>query len=124
MLDKKEISVMKCIYQLCRKQGDSCIVSNGFVIESTPEKYKITESQVDAIFKQLEYDGYIECTKTERKGACVNVITLKNKGKAFQRELVQRRRELFNTILWRCIFAAMGAVVALIVSRLLSNVGI
>ncbi len=44
-------------------------------------KYKLNATQVDVILHQLEYDGYFECTKSDRDGKTVNVITLKQKEK-------------------------------------------
>ena len=120
MLDKKEVAVMKCIYDFCKKHNDGAIIYDEVIIQSCPEKYRLTETKVDTILKQLEYDGYFECTKSDRNGKTVNVINLKQKGKAFQRELIQRRRELINTMFWRVVFAALGAVVALIVNKILN----
>lgn len=120
MLNKKEVSVMRAIYDVCKKNNDGGIISDDFIIQSTPEKFKLTTAQVDVILKQLEYDGYFECTKSDRNGKTVNVITLKQKGKAFERELLQRRRELINTTVWRVVFAALGAVVALVVNKILA----
>ena len=121
MLNKKEVAVMRCVYECCKKHNESAIISDEFIIESCPEKYKLDETKVDAILKQLEYDGYFECTKSERNNKTVNVISLKQKGKAFKRELVQRRRELINTMIWRVVFAALGAVVALVVNTILKG---
>ena len=121
MLNRKEIAVMRVIYDVCSKNNDSGIISDDFILQSTPEKFKLTTSKVDAILNQLVYDGYFECTKSERKGETVNVITLKQKGKAFKRELIQRRRKLINDMFWRMVFAAMGAVVALIVNKILGR---
>ncbi len=121
MLNNKEISVMHCIYKVCRQHNDSCIISNKYILQSVPEKYKMQESNIDSIVKQLEYDGYLECTVSDRKGQVVNVISLKSKGKAFAREMLLRRRELFNTILWRIIFGGIGAIGALIVSKVLGG---
>lgn len=121
MLNKKEIAVMRAVYDVCAKNNDSGIMSDDFIIQSTPEKYKFDATKIDAILHQLEYDGYFECTKSDRNGETVNVITLKSKGKAFKRELLQRRRELINTFFWRIVFAALGAVVALIVNRILQK---
>ncbi len=119
MLNKKEISVMRCIYSLCKRNNDSCIVSNQYILQSIPEKFKLNDAKIDAILNQLQYDGYFECTKSERKNETVNVISLMPKGKAFQRELLQRRRELVNNFFWRMIFAAVGATVGFVVSLLL-----
>lgn len=117
MLSKNEVSVMKTIFDLCKKNNGTCIVANKFVLQSVPEKFNLDDVKLDVILKQLEYDGYFECTKSNKNGTTVNVINLKQKGKAFERELVQRRRELFNTAIWRVVFAAIGAVVALIIQR-------
>ena len=121
MLNRKEIAVMRAVYDVCAKNNDSGIISDDFIIQSTPEKFKFDATKVDAILNQLEYDGYFECTKSDRNGETVNVITLKSKGKAFKRELLLRRRELINTFFWRIVFAALGAVVALIVNRILQS---
>ena len=121
MLNKKEVAVMRCIYNVCKKHNDGAIISDDFIVESCPEKFKLNENKVDTILKQLEYDGYFECTKSDKDGKTVNVISLKQKGKAFQRELVQRRRELINSFIWRIVFAALGAVVALVVNKILGR---
>ena len=117
MLSKSEVSVMKTIFDLCKKNNGTCIVANSFVLQSVPEKFNLDNVKLDVILKQLEYDGYFECTKSNKKGTTVNVINLKQKGKAFERELVQRKRELLSTALWRVVFAAIGAVVALVIQR-------
>lgn len=121
MLNNKEISVMRCVYDICSKNNDSGIVSDEFILQSTPEKHKLTLAKIDTILNQLEYDGYFECTKSERNGETVNVITLKQKGKAFKRELIQRRRKLLYDTFWRVVFAALGAVVALMVNKILGK---
>lgn len=121
MLNKKEVAVMRCIYDTCKKHNDSAIMSDEVIIQSCPEKFKLTEINVDTILKQLEYDGYFECTKSDKDGKTVNVISLKQKGKAFKREMIQRRREVVNTMIWRIVYAAIGAVVALLVNKLLGR---
>ena len=103
MLDKKEISVMHCVYNACKRNNDSCIISNDYILQSVPEKFKLNDAKIDTILNQLQYDGYFECTKSERKGETVNVISLMQKGKAFKRELLQRRRELVNNFFFNNI---------------------
>lgn len=120
MLNKKEVAVMRAVYDVCKRKNDSCILTDDYIIQSSPEKYKLTPAQVDVILHQLEYDGYFECTKSDRDGKTVNVITLKPKGKAFEREMVQRRRSLVNTVIMRIGMAALGAVVALAANKLLA----
>ncbi len=121
MLNKKEISVMHCIYKACRSHNNSCIISSKYIMQSVPEKYQLTETNIEGIISQLEYDGYLEWTRSDRRGEMVNVITLKSKGKAFAREMLLRKRELFHTMLWRIIFGGIGAIGALIVSNILGS---
>ncbi|MEG2158438.1 MAG: hypothetical protein RRY18_01020 [Clostridia bacterium] len=45
----------------------------------------------------------------------MNVIELQQKGKAFARELVQRRRELTLKIVQNIVFAISGALIALVI---------
>lgn len=110
---------MRVVYDACKRNNDGCIITDEKIIQSTPEKFKLTAAQVDVILHQLEYDGYFECTKSDRDGKTVNVVSLKQKGKAFEREMVQRRRELVNATVMRVVFAALGAVVALVVNKIL-----
>ena len=119
MLNKKEVAVMRVVYDACKINNDSCIITDERIIQSTPEKFKLQTTQVDVILHQLEYDGYFECIKSDREGKTVNVITLKQKGKAFEREMVQRRRGIVNSMVMRVALAALGAVAALVINKLL-----
>lgn len=121
MLNKTEVSVMQTIYNVCAKNNDGAIITEDYIIGFTPEKFKLDAVKLDTILKQLEYDGYFECTKSDRNGQTVNVITLNQKGKAFKREMLQRKREVINQLIWRIIFAAAGAVAALIVNSVFSK---
>lgn len=120
MLNKKEVAVMRCIFGFCKQNNDSAIVTDKAIIDCCG-KLRLDETQVDAILKQLEYDGYFENTKSERDGEIVNVVNLKQKGKAFEREMTQRRREIVNSMLWRVFYATLGALVTLLVGRLLAK---
>ena len=71
---------MKVIFDACKKNNGTCIVANNFVLQSVPEKHKLDNVKLDVILKQLEYDGYFECTKSQKDGATVNVIALKQTG--------------------------------------------
>ncbi len=56
MLNKKEVAVMRAVYDICKKKNDSGIITDEFIIQSTPEKFKLNVTQVDVILNQLEYD--------------------------------------------------------------------
>ena len=58
MLNKKEVAVMRVVYDACKRNNDSCIITDDLIIQSSPEKFKLTAAAVDTILHQLEYDGY------------------------------------------------------------------
>lgn len=118
MLNQREVNVMSVIFEKCKANNGTCIVSNSFVLQSVGEKHRLDDVKLDTILKQLEYDGYFECTKSDKNGTIVNVINLKQKGKAFHRELEQRRRELISSGVWRIVFASIGAMVTLLIQRI------
>ncbi len=120
MLDKKEFAVMQCVFQLCKSNNNSTIVSDKHIIECCPKKFALTDEQLDTILKQLEFDGYFECTKSLKNEQTVNVITLKRKGQAFEREAVQRKREIASTMALRILYATVGAIVALAINWIFS----
>ena len=48
MLNKKEVAVMKAIYNACKRNNDCTIVTDARIISSTPEKYKLTKPEITA----------------------------------------------------------------------------
>ena len=41
MLNKKEVAVMRAVYDVCKRKNDSCIITDEFIIQSAPEKFKL-----------------------------------------------------------------------------------
>ena len=93
MLNKKEVAVMRTVYDACKINNDSCIITDERIIQSTPEKFKLTLAQTDTILRQLEYDGYFECTKSDRDGKLVNVIIKK---KNVKQKKMQQQMEILK----------------------------
>ncbi len=46
MLNKKEVAVMRTVYDACKINNDSCIITDERIIQSTPEKFKDRKSVV------------------------------------------------------------------------------
>ncbi len=120
MLNAKEVAVMRFIYETCSADADaSCILSSEKIVFSLPDKASVSIDDIEGILKELEYDGYFELTKAEKAGKMFNVISLKEKGKAFEREMVQRRREIASNIIWRIVYAVIAAAVTLLITNLI-----
>jgi|GEM_PF-845142 len=118
MLNRKEKKVMEVIFSKCDKNG-SCLVPLADIVEGTNFKLKLnfgffkkqsllSENDILEIIKDIALDNYFEFLQTEKKGEQMYLFTLKEKGVAFKRELVNERRVFY----YRILLAAAGAVVA------------
>jgi len=121
MLTRKEKAVMRLVYHKAMERNKSCIVSAEELMGELEPKLKMQESELTKILELLEYDGYYELVNSEKKDRPVFVISLRQKGEAFQREMDQERRQLIQGIITRAAFSAIGAVVAFIITKIISG---
>ena len=118
MLNRKEKKVMEVIFSTCDKKG-ACLVSLNDIVEKTNSKLKfklnifakqskLSQNEILEIINNIALDNYFEFLQTEKKGELMYLFTLKEKGIAFKRELVNERRVFY----YRIYLAAAGAIVA------------
>lgn len=126
MLNRKEKKVMEVIFSNCDKKG-VCLISLKDVVEGANSKLKfkfdffkkqaaLTEDEVLEIINNIALDNYFELLPTEKKGEQMYLFTLKEKGIAFKRELVNERRVFY----YRIFLSAAGAVVAGLIAIIFS----
>ena len=82
MLNSREKYVMKYLYQKCMGKKNSLITPRE-VISFASDKFIMTTEDLDGIMRNLEYDNYIDLTRTDKKGEQVFIVGLKTKGEAF-----------------------------------------
>jgi len=115
MLTRKEKAIMRLVYQKAMEKNKSCIVSVEELLGELDPKLKMQASEIPKILELLEYDGYYELVNSEKKDQPVLVISLRQKGEAFPREVIQERRQLIQRAVMTVGFSALGAIVALII---------
>ncbi|MCL1901090.1 MAG: hypothetical protein FWG51_01695 [Firmicutes bacterium] len=117
---------MEVIFSKCDKDG-ACLVSFADIVEGTNSKLKLkfnffkkqtllSEEEVLEMIKNIALDNYFEFLPTEKKGEQMYLFTLKDKGVAFKRELVNERRVFY----YRIYLAAAGAIVAGLIATIFS----
>ena len=109
MLTFKEKYVMEYVYQRC-KGKKSCLISPREIISHAADKYVIYPEELEKIVTNLNYDGYIELVKSDKKGVPVFCISLKLKGEGFHRELSNGKRNFLLLLGRTCLFAICGAI--------------
>jgi hypothetical protein len=117
MLNKKEKAVMWIVYDRAIKKDDSCIISEEEINEKLDEKLrtKFVDGEIAKTLEFLEYDGYYELVKSQKKEQQVYVVRLREKGQAFPREMQQAKRAMTWRIVSTVGFSALGAAVALLI---------
>ena len=118
MLNKNEKIVMQIIYDKMSESQKAVIMTEDEIWSKLPKKAKIDLGDLREILQQLAIDEYFELIHTEKKGVPVMVITLKKKGVAFERGLVQQKRKLGQKLLITAICAVITALISLLIKNL------
>lgn len=109
---------MQIIYDKMSESQKAVIMTEDEIWSKLPKKAKIDLGDLREILQQLAIDEYFELIHTEKKGVPVMVITLKKKGVAFERGLVQQKRKLGQKLLITAICAVITALISLLIKNL------
>ncbi|MBO4936714.1 MAG: hypothetical protein J6C90_00100 [Clostridia bacterium] len=110
MLNSREKYVMKYLYQKCMGKKNSLITPRE-VISFVSDKFIMTTEDLDGIMRNLEYDNYIDLTRTDKKGEQVFIVGLKTKGEAFYRELTNNKRTWYFLITRTIMLAILSFII-------------
>ena len=111
---------MQIIYDKMSHSQKAVILTESEIFSKIPKKAKIEFGNLRNILQQLAIDEYFELIHTEKKGEPVMVITLKKKGIAFERSLVQQKRKLGQKLVITVICAIITAIVSVVIKNLIS----
>jgi len=117
MLKRCENDIMSAVYCLC-DGGDGCLVSPLDIICLLPAGRKCSAQRVDEALTLLSREGFIDVIASERKGEKMYVISMRESGLNFKKNLKLRRQEFFNKI----ILAFVGAVATFLFGLILKAV--
>lgn len=117
-LSSKEVFIMRYIVNKSKSNNYTCIINNNEILDNSPEKFKFTDNTIYQTLTRLENDFYFELTKCSRRGESVYIVKLTPLGKAFERSQEQKRRDINRRFVWNIVFAALGAIVTMIVRSL------
>ena len=118
MLNKNEKIVMQIIYDKMSESQKAVIITEDEIFCKLPKKAKIDLGNMRNILQQLAIDEYFELIHSEKKGEPVMVITLKKKGIAFERSLVQQKRKLGQKLAITVVCAIITALISVIIKNL------
>ncbi len=119
MLNKKEKKVMKFLYEKCKDKESSLIAPQEITNYLMP-KYEINNVEVDQIINSLVLDNYIDVVHSDSKGKLIYVISLKQKGSSFKRELKHKKKMTYMIIVRTIALAVLSFIVGIILKNIFS----
>lgn len=117
MLSRKEKKVMTYIYSKC-KGKESSLISPQEIANFLMPTFEVNTIEVDQIINALVLDNYIEVVHSDNKGKLIYVISLKQKGASFEREVQHNRKTTYIFIARTVILAILSFVVTLILKAI------
>ncbi|MDD4211359.1 MAG: hypothetical protein PHC46_03090 [Clostridia bacterium] len=117
MLNNLERAIMLLLYDRCANK-ESVLLSPSQIIISLLPKYQITIKALDKIINNLVLDGYIDVINSDSKGKPIYCVSLKMKGIAFKRELVNQKKNNRYLLIRTVILAVISVTVTLILRAL------
>ena len=116
-MNRCENDVMSAVYCLC-DGTDGCLISPLDIMSILPAGRKYSVQRLDDALHLLQTDGYLDVIHSERKGEKMYVISLKESGLAFKRNLKKKRLDIVNKIL----LAFVGAVATFVFGVILKAI--
>ena len=102
---------MDYLFAKCRGKKTILMTPKEILTTLLP-KYELTAKQLESAMKNIALDGYIDMYHSDKKGSLVYVVTLKQKGEAYQREKDERRAKKVRSIGWKLMLTVLGFAVA------------
>jgi hypothetical protein len=121
MLNKKESLLMTEIYLEAEKKKGSCLIKPIELLSRIPYSIDFKLEELDSTLQNLVYDEYIELIETDKKGEPYLLINLLKKGKAFKREIEQKKRQTRYSLLIKIIGAVLATIIGIVLKKLLTK---
>jgi len=120
MLNRVEAKIMDYLFLKARGKK-TVLLTPKEILHSILPKHELTAKQLEVAMKNIALDGYIDMYHSDKKGSLVYVVTLKQRGEAYQREKDERRNKKIRSIGWKLMLTVLGVAVAWILGRVISS---
>jgi len=109
MLNRVEAKIMDYLFAKCRGKK-TVLLTPKEILQSLLPKHEITAKQLESAMKNITLDGYIDMYHSDKNGSLVYVVTLKQRGEAYQREKDEQRAKKLRSAGWKLLLtlAAFG----------------
>lgn len=119
VLNKKEKVLMDVIYNAASTKTGQCLITPFEVLSRIPYRVNFREDELEKVMEGLSIDGYFEYEAASKKGETVYLISLKEKGLAYEREKKAARKKIYIRIGTTIAFALLGYLIKVIISAII-----
>lgn len=119
MLNSLEKDVMFLLHDKCANKESVLISPNQIIISLLP-KHQLSVKELDKVINNLILDGYIDVINSDNKGNTIYCVSLKMKGIAFKRDLVNQKKNNRYLLIRTIILAVISVTVTLILRAIFS----
>ena len=117
MLSKNEKSVMQYIYTKCHEKG-TALLSGMDISTALYPNVDLNINEIDEIIKNLVLENYISVVNSDKNGREIYCITLNTKGKSFERDLQNQKKNVRNIIIRTVLVACLSFAVSMILKAI------
>jgi hypothetical protein len=118
VLNKLEKAVMVILYDKCANK-ESALISPRQIIISLLPAFQVALTQLEKVMNNLVMDGYIDVINSTNKGNQIYCVSLKMKGIAFKRDMMNAKKQTRYLLRQKILLAIVGVTVTLILRWLL-----
>lgn len=118
-LNKRENEVMGAVFLLADGK-ERFLLFPYELLSVLPPRAKYDEETLDRALRALELDGYFDLIVTERKGEPAYVVHMREAGKSFRRNDLQRRRTFFFRLAVTLLCGVLSALVGILIKSILT----
>ena len=119
MLNSLEKAVMLLLYDKCANKESALISPNQITISLLP-KHQLTVKELDKIINNLILDGYIDVINSDNKGKTIYCVSLKMKGIAYKRDMINQKKNNRYLLIRTIILAVVSVTITLILRSIFS----
>lgn len=119
MLSKNEKIVMQYLYTKCIGKG-TALLSGMDISTALYPSIDLNINEIDEIIKNLVLENYISVVNSDKNGREIYCITLNAKGKSFERDLQNQKKNVRNVIIRTILVACLSFAVSMILKAIFS----
>ncbi|MFA5449754.1 MAG: hypothetical protein WC292_04885 [Clostridia bacterium] len=110
---------MDVLYAAASQKTGQCLITPLEILAKIPYKVTFSESDLPNVMNALAIDGYFEYEEANKKGEPIYLVSLKEKGLAYDRDKRTAKKKIYRRIATTIAFALLSYLVKLVIDAII-----